>query len=483
MKRMCAAAPSQATEALSKPGLPPPNQSPSEAEQRPLQSELSSTRTPPKAPPMKSDSEMFRMCLQTSIARNSLSIQAIPPPQQVHPAQSWHSPYALPPPPPQSSSSANVGGEEVSACVLWIPDRLTGQLLLCLRCDGGRLDSLLPQASNLLCSALECDTSSCREDDGSDLNPDSWSIGIAMKVTATEGPARGTSAIGTGANVKMRRRVARLALALAVATDPTRRVLDADCPSSSSLLQELLGHARRKREHAQAQQAAGVLDTSRGLVTSNQMASSGSTVAVGAAEAARPPQPFALANQALASSTLALAPLPQEQVMPSAVQAFRHPGIPPECLQDPFMELRAWGDGGTQWPYCTLCNAWSDTAHLNSAKHKKRLINAGFESGPTGAGVLPNHQQLSITNGLPGMASFASLPLPPISPSSSWAGAVEASLAPQQAPLTPGMFGGAVQASPQAVLHQKAPPNPTKRELFDWNFPWATIDWNSIQQV
>lgn len=469
------------------PGLAPPNQSPSEVEQQAVPSASGSTGTPPKAPPAKVDSDYFKMCLQTSIARNEQSIQSAPPPQHNYPSQSWHSHFPPPPPPPPAQSSspptANVGGEEVAACVTWIPDKGTGQLLLCLRCDGGRLDSLLPQASNLLCSALECDTSACREDNMTDWNLDTWSIGIAMKVTAIEGPARGISAIGTGANVKMRRRVARLALALAVASDPSRRLLDGDCPSSTMLLQELLGHARLKRELAQTQQAAGVLAPSGLLVTSNNHAASSTAppVAVGAVEAARQPQPLSLAHQAAAGTTLALVPLQQAPVTTSVAlaQAFRHPGIPPECLQDPYMELRSWGDGGTQWPYCTLCNSWSDTPHLNSSKHKRRLANAGFELGPTG--VLQHPQQLSITNGAPATASVTPLPLPPISPSSSWAGAVEASLAPLPAQSSSVMSGGAERVLPQAELHKSAPPRPTRDEIFDWNYPWVEIDWNSIQ--
>merc|ERR1712137_780794 len=51
-----------------------------------------------------------------------------------------------------------------------------------------------------------------------------------------------------------------------------------------------------------------------------------------------------------------------------------------ECLNDPFMVLRPW-DGaknGILWPYCTLCNNWSDLAHINSQRHTKRLAQNSF---------------------------------------------------------------------------------------------------------
>ena len=44
-----------------------------------------------------------------------------------------------------------------------------------------------------------------------------------------------------------------------------------------------------------------------------------------------------------------------------------------ECLKDEFMEMRTWDHNGS-YPFCTLCNKWSGNDHINSLKHKNRLL-------------------------------------------------------------------------------------------------------------
>ena len=43
-----------------------------------------------------------------------------------------------------------------------------------------------------------------------------------------------------------------------------------------------------------------------------------------------------------------------------------------ECLKDPWMQMREF-EGWGPWPYCTLCECWSDNDHVVSKGHKKRL--------------------------------------------------------------------------------------------------------------
>ena len=44
---------------------------------------------------------------------------------------------------------------------------------------------------------------------------------------------------------------------------------------------------------------------------------------------------------------------------------------PAECPSDPDTAMRLWRPG-VYWPYCTLCDKWSDDSHLTSTKHLRR---------------------------------------------------------------------------------------------------------------
>ena len=122
------------------------------------------------------------------------------------------------------------------------------------------------------------------------------------------------------------------------------------------------------------------------------------------------------------------------------------PYCPRECLEDPWAELRRWEANGFWWPYCTLCDAWSDTNHIASKTHKKRLR---YYKPP-----VVHHQR-----------SFH-----PSSPVAS-------------APAQRGFAPAAAAVVPMDVAAPPPPSPPSSKDIFEQGLPWRLFDFQHIESV
>lgn len=117
---------------------------------------------------------------------------------------------------------------------------------LCIR-SGGRFDPLLQYAANLVLSVLGVDRSSavqCEQVSSDTVNNRLrlHELDVVMRATAVDGDFAGMSALGVGSNVKVRTRVAKLALAAAVAVKHPHRL---DGSPRERLFEELVAEASR----------------------------------------------------------------------------------------------------------------------------------------------------------------------------------------------------------------------------------------------
>merc|ERR1740129_346793 len=166
-----------------------------------------------------------------------------------------------------------------------------------------------------------------------------------------------------------------------------------------------------------------------------------------------PPQPVA----SMHPQVMSLVPLPAAD-----------PRAPRECLEDPWCELRPWSANDPvpcMWPFCTLCDCWSDLAHLRSKKHTSRTAYhrppaQNRPPQPTGSQtVLP----CSLTSSaLWPASSLADSPSSPLA--SIWSSAT--------GPVGGGSAAAAAAAAPPhpATTPQGrvAPEPPTSDEMFSW---------------
>lgn len=114
-------------------------------------------------------------------------------------------------------------------------------------------------------------------------------------------------------------------------------------------------------------------------------------------------------------------------------------GVPQECLDDPYMELRRWDSGQKLWPYCTLCYCWSDKGHLAGAKHIKRVQTAEYYD--------PDR-------------AFSASPL-----------TIPATAVPVTSWTTP------------AVVERRAPRKPTSEEVREWHLPFVSFEWAALEEA
>lgn len=179
-------------------------------------------------------------------------------------------------------------------------------------------------------------------------------------------------------------------------------------------------------------------------------------VDVSAASAAASPHPAvsaaSTASAALATSTVSTTPqwstLIEHDTTSTSSKSELYEGIPQECLDDPYMELRRWDSGQKLWPYCTLCYCWSDKAHLAGARHIKRLQSAEYydlKRAPSScAPTAPSEAQ-------PVRSQPAAVPL------ASW--------------TTP------------AVVERRAPRRPTSGEVLAWHVPYVSFQWEKLEET
>lgn len=274
-----------------------------------------------------------------------------------------------------------------------------------------------------------------------------------MRAVCEHGPYTGMSAIGTGSNVKTRRRSARLALALAAALEnPSQLPLAA----SHELFAQLYKEACEKRPPAVEAQSSGHFDAA---VKRSDLPD---TVSVEPPGVALAPAAPSLPMPERRSFTAGLQPPPPPGLPPQGTAAAAAAqadlaialrAVPPqECLHDPFAELKDWEDGG-KWPYCTACRVWSDLAHIRCQRHVRRLTSWGYL--PSGAsGPSPT---LAAAPTAPGETAGLQPPTSGV-PGPPW----------QQ----PYALGG----------HPKrAPPTPTPEQIYDWNAPWVHFNWKTLE--
>lgn len=186
--------------------------------------------------------------------------------------------------------------------------------------------------------------------DDADLNRDlvglRWNDTIPRVLQVLTGPLAGRTAFGLGSNMKKRVRSCRIALVVAILLDHPERSREAaaGAPFSMPMLEEMVSVAHRLREDG----AQAMPRPSNHQGSSTQASASEPTH-----HSTEPPR--------------AMADIPVAEYMKIA------PGAPVECCMDPWAELRDFPPGTSKWPYCTLCSCWSDSAHIRSTKHLRRL--------------------------------------------------------------------------------------------------------------
>lgn len=252
-----------------------------------------------------------------------------------------------------------------------------------------------------------------------------------MLARPCSGPFAYISAIGTGSNVKTRRRCARLALALAVAfEDPARAASESQ---DHPLFAHLVVQARSK--YTLAHQA--LLEGSFASAPANSPAAPALALP---APPAHPPPP-ARSEQVLSQE---LAPDPAAAPPPRPVAVGSSEPWMDDVRNDPFAELRKFSDGQT-WPFCNACNCWSDSAHIQSKRHLKQLAHANYPQPPQAATTAQAARQVHA------------------------------------APQTPA--GAQWQSSSCGVRAHPAPPPPTAEDIYNWSAPWLHFDWKTVRSL
>ena len=146
------------------------------------------------------------------------------------------------------------------------------------------------------------------------------------------------------------------------------------------------------------------------------------------------------------------------------------PFIPRKCLEDPWAKLSRWG--ATWWPYCTLCNAWSDTQHIASYTHKKRL---GYYNIPV------VHHQRSFHPSSPVASAPAQRGFAPAAASTLPGAPAWACSEPLEAAAAPGAAAAAVV--PMDVAAPPPPSPPTSEDIFVQGLRWRLFDFQHIESI
>eukprot|EP00930_Biecheleria_cincta_P031138 TRINITY_DN21603_c0_g1_i1.p1 TRINITY_DN21603_c0_g1~~TRINITY_DN21603_c0_g1_i1.p1 ORF type:complete len:487 (-),score=90.49 TRINITY_DN21603_c0_g1_i1:22-1482(-) len=370
--------------------------------------------------------------------------QPPPPPKAGPPAVQQQS---LAPAPSKDSSRAYDGSS-----VHWLPLGQAGQLVLCLSCQQ---NDLLQHAANILDLALAslpgatADRGDVREE-----TMDAWTQ--TMQVVRTRAEWRdesfalklsfkNTAAMGLGSNVQKRTRTSRLAMALALVCDYTK--IHTRLFQSYPALEQLATHAWMRKSEAPA-----------------SMSIEGGTAAVAGACCATSPGPSPMH----APATRHVPPAP------TAMQSFRQraiaAGVPEDCIEDPFLELRENGSGWEQG-FCIACRKVIDSWHIATPKHQQYLQDVRGTLAWRGitAAQLEQAQAPSARNAVADAPTFAA---------ADWSGgdlqpSLRASGRPPLAPQLP-----ATPSQPAAPPHPpdsaEVPPPPTKEEMCRFSMQFAS---------
>jgi len=408
-----------------------------------------------------------------------------PPPPPPGPARtdgrSGH--HALAPPASELLALATVS-DPGTRSVLWVPVEGSTRLQLCLRCEGKGVETLLQNASNLVLQALSVEhQSAVTAADGLQdavLNnylqaQQGWQDAISMRMTAAAGPFAGTSAIGTGPNVKLRTRVAKLALAVAVATEFPSKFGEDMFSHCNPCFRDFVNQA------TQFKNETGIMTTAALPRTLSrppappvpESASRHASIAATSFQEALLDRERPVHRDLIEEARHELAVFKPGELSSGAIGApppstaiKRLPvsqGVPVECMQDRFMELRPWdaGSSGSLWPYCLLCNCWSDSAHINGQKHTKRLLNAGYAS------TAASPQQWWTTQ-------TASPPVGQGPPTALFRG-LRGGTEPEHLLALP------APAYDDFTHPRLAPDVPTSDEIYRWNLPFVTFKWDTVE--
>lgn len=326
---------------------------------------------------------------------------------------------------------------------MWLPVATSDLPLLCLTCEGSGA-GILQQASDLLADVLggEGDEITTKDNFRTE-HPNSNAI--MCQISASHG-SQCTAAIGSGANVKTRKRAAKLALAITLVVERppnfSSQLLDNN-PTFNSLVCSARKFRKQLPDVPASTSTSHTAGRWRHAKRNEQTYHGEATIAVDNSNAAL---------VAVHSSTpQLLMPLPSMRPLPpppppSAQLQQTHSDIPEECITDPFMELRPF-NGGPLWPYCTACGNWSDLGHIKSQKHTRRL-----------------------TNHIPICVPLA-LPSPPTANTSKHALPAYQSTASAHAP--------AKQCS--MLSGRAAPDKPGAERIFNWNMPFVLFSWENVE--
>lgn len=416
---------------------------------------------------------------------------------------------------------------------VWMPLGIDGQLQLCIRCEGSVYEPLLQQAENIAAAATGCDSGGLIEEEVDAWFVDSilqghhseWQGEVFMRATASSGMFAGMAAVGSGANPTTRGCAARLALALAVVMEFPQHFGEAFFAHHPPSLFQLFEDAQRGPVLLAA--ASGCMGPSpmpppcvpfafRRYARAEMLDRADSMWAaadrLGAVEGLtlHQQQNLYLASDPLLPLMRSARPVPPE--MPDASDP-RLAGVPEECLNDPFMELRLWDEinGPTWWPHCTLCNCWSNVEHLSSRTHLWRVQSQSSTAPAPEAPQVPrgpearrrgrlevgsSGQHVGAGRGRRGAGSGGAM------------GAMGASVAgdDEEAVLRPPLPRQALRRAARKeraaavrqeqtlrklvleeelalagpLLPKTAPPRPSPEDIFDWNYPWVDFEFTAV---
>eukprot|EP00928_Gymnodinium_smaydae_P022086 TRINITY_DN18661_c0_g3_i1.p1 TRINITY_DN18661_c0_g3~~TRINITY_DN18661_c0_g3_i1.p1 ORF type:complete len:473 (+),score=119.86 TRINITY_DN18661_c0_g3_i1:45-1463(+) len=418
-----------------------------------------------------------------------------------------------PPPPPgvqqpagpaQPAGALQVRGLPNSAQILWCHDPRTDRSELVVQTTDS---TLLSYASNMLQDILGIAVSEAVPEEDTDRGVERavlhrWGEVFALRTRVTVGSFSGLTALGVGTNSKTRLRTSRLALAVAaLARGPPgsdRARLGQYYTSAEALV--------REAREALTMEPASVPRPPPGAPPANLQQP--------AAPAAAPPpaaaDPWAT-SAAAASDPWAQGSTPSATTAPGAQPTGRtlpvDPCAPPECLRDPCMELREFPNSpGTLWPYCTMCSCWSDSGHVGSKGHTRRMTNYGYVQQADGVWrqpgqvATPQPQPQPQPRPQPADPWQQAQPQQQQQPQDPWqqrdpwqqpqTAQPQQSRQPppppqqlRQPPQQPRPESQQQQQQPvkEDVRQNPAPPMPTLEEIYEWNAHCAHFDWTTVE--
>lgn len=392
------------------------------------------------APPRRLDTAAANRAVGQHLEGSRGNVAQPPPPPKAGPPAVRQHPMALAP--GKDSSPAHDGSS-----VHWLPLGQQGQLVLCLSCQQS---DLLQHAANILDAALASMPGGA-VDKGNVRTEIIEEFSQTMQVIRTQAEWRdesfalklsfkSTVAMGLGSNVQKRTRTSRLAMALALVCDFTQ--IHTRLFQSYPALEKLATRAWERKNEAPAAMPA----IEGGAYCSTL--------------------PATTPMQVPAPRPAPSAPTAPQNFWQRAVAA----GLPGDCVEDPFLELRENSGGWGEQGFCIACRKVIDSWHIATPKHQQYLRDVpgtlawrgitaaqlkSMRASPSEQGNAPSARIAATAAPTPAAANWSGGDL-----RSSSGGSSRPPPAPQL-PVAPPQPA----APPQPPGSGEVPPAPTKEEM------------------